>query len=49
VIDLSVDGSGVVTQTVDGTTVVQSRPGGCGQPVFRVWAGAAEFADVAIS
>jgi hypothetical protein len=50
VIDLSVDGGGVLTQTVDGTTVVhQSHRGGCGKPVFRVWAGAAEFADVAIN
>ncbi|MBN3457868.1 hypothetical protein JNN96_27915 [Mycobacterium sp. DSM 3803] len=35
------------TLVVDGQTVLQSNIGGqCGQPIIRVWAGSAEFADL---
>jgi hypothetical protein len=50
-VDLVDDTDGQVVESVDGATVVQrERPGTCdGQPVFRVWAGAAEFRDIEVS
>ena len=49
-IDVAFDAQGVASETVDGKLMVHQPVGKlCGQPVIRVWAGAVEFGDVAIS
>ncbi|MGE0214226.1 hypothetical protein [Mycolicibacterium sp.] len=46
---LRIEQSGSVTFKLDGVAVVDDRlEPACGQPVIRVWAGAAEFADLEI-
>ncbi len=44
-IEVTID-VGMHTLVVDGQTVVHAKDGGgCGNPILRVWAGSAEFAD----